>query len=136
MAQTIPSAWAPTDPEVARVFWEGEDVSPPTFGAEGVPVIGPALASVVRFFTGPLLVPWRHWLAPLMVWTGYISAYLLTAFCLVTLFQRSWEQDEHLNFPSRTFRWSFDRAGESRSRESRLLPGPRGLGGPGRGGGL
>lgn len=99
MAQTIPSAWAPTDPEVARVFWEGEDVSPPTFGAEGVPVIGPALASVVRFFTGPLLVPWRHWLAPLMVWTGYISAYLLTAFCLVTLFQRSWEQDEHLNFP-------------------------------------
>jgi hypothetical protein len=99
MSQTIPTAWAPTDPEVARIFWEGEDVSPPTFGVEAVPVVGGVLASVVRFFTGPLLVPWQHWLVPMLLWTAYISTYLLTGFCLVTLFQRSWERDEHLNFP-------------------------------------
>ncbi len=99
MAQTIPAAWAPTDPAVARVFWEGEDVSPPTFGAERVPVLGGVLASVVRFFTGPLLVPWQYWAWPMVIWTAYISIYLLTGFCLVTLYQGAWEHDEHLNFP-------------------------------------
>lgn len=99
MAQTIPTLWAPTDPEVARVFWEGEDVNAPTFGAERIPLIGPVLAAIVSFFTGPLLVPWQHWFWPVVTWTTWISIYLLTAFCLVTLFQRSWERDEHLNFP-------------------------------------
>ncbi len=99
MSKTIPTAWAPTDPEVARVFWEGEDVSPPTFGVESVPVIGGVLKSVVSFLTGPMIVPWQHWLIPMLLWTAYISSYLLAGFCLVTLFQRSWERDEHLNFP-------------------------------------
>ncbi len=103
MARTIPVQWAPNDPEVARVFWEGEDVAPPTLGAERVPVVGPALAAVVRFLTGPMIVPWRHWLVPLLLMTGYISAYLIGAFCLVTLFRRSWEDDEHLNFPVSNF---------------------------------
>ncbi|MFW6438364.1 MAG: DUF6785 family protein, partial [Armatimonadota bacterium] len=76
-----------------------EDVSPPTFGVEAVPVAGPVLKLVVTTFTGPLLVPWQHWFWPVVFWTAYISVYLLTGFCLVTLYQRSWERDEHLNFP-------------------------------------
>lgn len=99
MARTIPSAWAPTDPEAARVFWEGEDVTPPSYGAEDVPVIGPVLASMVRFLTGPTVVPWGLWRTPVLLWTVYLSAYFIAAFCLVMLFRRAWEYDEHLNFP-------------------------------------
>ena len=99
MAGEIPTAWAPTDPEVARVFWEGEDVNPPTWGLENTPVVGPVLASVARFLGGPTLVPWQHWTVPLVMWWGYLCAYFIAALCIVTLFRRAWEDDEHLNFP-------------------------------------
>lgn len=99
MASTIPTQWAPTDAEVARVFWEGEDLSLPSMGLEGVPVAGPILDSVYRFLAGPLLVPWQHWLVPFLLWSGYLSIYFIAAFCLVLLFRRAWEDDEHLNFP-------------------------------------
>ncbi len=99
MAGEIPTQWAPNDPEVARVFWEGEDVTPPTLGAEQVPVVGGAIEATFRFLAGPSLVPWRYWLIPFALWTAYLSAYFIAAFCLVTLFRRTWEDDEHLNFP-------------------------------------
>ncbi len=103
MARAIPTAWAPTDPEVARVFWEGEDVSLPTLGVEHVPIIGPIIGGIYRFLAGPMLVPWRHWTTPVLLWIGYLSAYLIGAFCLVLLFRRAWEEDEHLNFPVSSF---------------------------------
>jgi len=99
MANHIPAQWAPTDPEVARVFWEGADVDVPTLGLGGVPVVGPTLAGIVRFFAGPTLVPWRYWLVPFLLWSAYLSAYFIAAFCLVMLFRRTWEDDEHLTFP-------------------------------------
>jgi hypothetical protein len=99
MAGDIPTQWAPTDPEVARVFWEGEDVNPPTFGLEHTPIVGTALAGVARFLGGPTLVPWKHWTVPVLLWWGYLSAYFIAALCIVTLFRRAWEDDEHLNFP-------------------------------------
>lgn len=95
MATAIPPQWAPTDTEAARVFWEGSDVEVPTFGLGHVPVLG----GIVRFFAGPTIIPWNLWLAPFLFWTGYLSAYFISAFCLVTLFRRTWEDDEHLTFP-------------------------------------
>ncbi len=103
MARTIPALWAPTDPEVARVFWEGADVTPPTLGVGQIPVVGPLIESTWRFLAGPTLVPWEHWLGPFLVWSAYLSIYLITAFCLVTLFRRAWVNDEHLNFPVASF---------------------------------
>jgi len=103
MARTIPRQWAPTDAEVARVFWEGSDVALPSLGVEHVPVVGPIVESVFRFVAGATLVPWRHWLTPIVVWTVYLSAYFIAAFCLVLLFRRAWEEDEHLNFPVSNF---------------------------------
>ncbi|MBM3476532.1 MAG: hypothetical protein FJX75_24935 [Armatimonadetes bacterium] len=99
MATRIPTQWAPTDPEVARIFWEGSDVDVPTLGLGRVPVAGPVLAGIVRFFAGPTLIPWRYWLTPFLLWSAYLSAYFVAAFCLVALFRRTWEEDEHLTFP-------------------------------------
>ncbi len=103
MSRTISPHLAPTDPEVARVFWEGEDVSLPDVGLEKVPVIGGILKSTYHFLFAPMLVPWQHWLVPFLWWSFYLSAYFITAFCLVLLFRRAWEQDEHLNFPVSNF---------------------------------
>ncbi|MGD9495073.1 MAG: DUF6785 family protein [Armatimonadota bacterium] len=99
MALAIPEWLAPTDPEVARVFWEGSDRAAPTLGAESIPVLGPLLAPVVRFLAGAALIPWRHWLVPFALWSAYLSIYLIAAFCLVMMYRRAWEEDEHLNFP-------------------------------------
>ena len=99
MATTIPTHLAPTDPEAARVFWEGDDASIPTLGLGKVPVVGPALQGVAKFLLGPSLVPWGHWLAPFLIWSAYLSAYFISAFCLIALFRRTWEEDERLTFP-------------------------------------
>jgi len=99
MAGSIPVQWAPTDPEVARVFWEGGGDDVPSFGLGSVPVIGPLVAGVARFFAGTALVPWQHWLVPFLVWSAYLSAYFIAAFCLLALFRRTWEDDERLTFP-------------------------------------
>lgn len=103
MKDAIPTSWAPTDPEVSRIFWEGGDVNPPTLGLEGVPVVGPTLESIYRFLAGPTLIPWQHWLVPFLLWMLYLSAYFVSAFCLITLFRRSWEEDERLTFPVSSF---------------------------------
>ncbi len=99
MAGHMPPAWAPTDPEIARVFWEGGGNGFPVYGFEHLPVVGPLLASVAHFVLGPTLVPWEHWLIPFLLWTGYLSAYFISAFCLIALFRRTWEEDERLSFP-------------------------------------
>ena len=103
MAATIPRQWAPNDPEVARVFWEGEDASPPTLGLDRVPLVGPLLEGAFRFLAGPSLVPWQYWFTPFLLWSAYLSAYFIAAFCLVTLFRRTWEDDERLTFPVSSF---------------------------------
>lgn len=103
MAQNIPTQWAPTNPEVSRVFWEGGDVNPPTLGLEGLPLLGPVLDATYRFLAGPLLIPWRYWLIPFLVWSVYLSAYFVSAFCFITLFRRGWEEDERLTFPVSSF---------------------------------
>jgi len=99
MALDIPPHWAPNDPEVSRVFWEGGAATMPTLGAEGIPVLGAGIESAYRFLAGPLIIPWRYWLVPFIVWSVYLSAYFISAFCLVSLFRRYWEEDERLSFP-------------------------------------
>jgi len=99
MATHMPPAWAPTDPEVARAFWEGGGRAYPVYGFEHLPVIGPVLSGVMHFLLGPALVPWQHWRVPFILWTCYLSAYFISAFCLIALFRRTWEEDERLNFP-------------------------------------
>lgn len=99
MATHLPSAWAPTDPEVARVFWEGGGNGFPVYGFESLPLLGPLLTSVTHFLLGPTLVPWQHWRMPFLLWTCYLSVYFIAAFCLIALFRRTWEEDERLSFP-------------------------------------
>jgi hypothetical protein len=99
MSATIPHQLAVTDPELARVFWEGGDVTLPSFGLAGIPVIGPVLETVLRFLSGPTLVPWRYWLTPFLFWSAYLCIYFVAMFCLVTVFRRAWEEDERLTFP-------------------------------------
>jgi hypothetical protein len=103
MAANIPTQLAPTDTELARVFWEGSDASLPTLGLENVPLAGPVLESVYRFLAGPLLIPWQHWLVPFLIWSLYLSAYFISAFCFISLFRRAWEDDERLTFPVSSF---------------------------------
>lgn len=103
MAQNIPAQWAPTDPEVARIFWEGGSANPPTLGLENFPLLGPTLEGMYRFLAGPLLIPWQVWLVPFLLWTTYLSVYFITAFSMVTLFRRYWEEDERLTFPVSEF---------------------------------
>jgi hypothetical protein len=117
MATFIPRQWAPTDPEIARIFWEGGDVSLPSFGLSRVPVVGSILEGAAQFLAGPSLVPWRHWRTPFLLWTAYLSLYFISAFCLVTLFRRYWEEDERLTFPVASF------AVEMLRREGSLLSG-------------
>ncbi|HQK92906.1 MAG TPA: hypothetical protein PLD23_05350 [Armatimonadota bacterium] len=99
MARAIPPAWAVTDPEAARVFWEGGDRDVPAFGLSAVPLVGGLLEGAVRFLAGPSIVPWRYWRVPFAFWSCYLFAYFAAAFCLVTLFRRAWEDDERLGFP-------------------------------------
>jgi hypothetical protein len=103
MKAAIPNSWAPTDPEVARVFWEGGDMTPPTLGLDKVPVVGPTVESIYRFLAGPTLIPWQYWLVPFLLWMLYLSSYFISAFCLITLFRRSWQEDERLTFPVSSF---------------------------------
>ncbi len=99
MARDIPWQWAPNDPEVMRVFWEGGDRAVPALGLEGLPVLGPLLEGVFHFLAAPGLIAWRQWLVPFLLWSFYLSAYFVTAFCLITLFRRHWEEDERLGYP-------------------------------------
>jgi hypothetical protein len=99
MARDIPRQWAPNDPEVMRVFWEGGDRTVPSLGVEHVPLVGPALEGAFHFLAAPTIIDWRHWLVPFLVWSFYLSVYFVTAFCLITLFRRHWEEDERLSFP-------------------------------------
>jgi len=99
MASSVPHNWAVTDPEAARVFWEGGDLDVPSFGLEAVPIVGGLLEGTARLLAGPTIVPWHHWRAPFLLWSCYVCAYFVAAFCLVTLFRRAWEEDERLGFP-------------------------------------
>lgn len=99
MARNIPSQLAPTNPEVARIFWEGGDATVPSLGLDRIPVVGDSLEGIAHYFAAPAVVDWQHWLVPFLVWSFYLSAYFITAFCLITLFRRHWEEDERLSFP-------------------------------------
>lgn len=103
MAANIPWQLAPNHPEVARIFWEGGSGNPPTLGMENVPVIGPVIEAMYRFVAAPLLIPWQVWLVPFLLWSAYLSIYFVTAFSLVSLFRRHWEDDERLSFPVASF---------------------------------
>lgn len=103
MAQAIPWQLAPNDPEAARIYWEGGDATIPALGLDRVPLVGPALEGAAHLLLGPTLVPWRLWAVPFLLWTGYICAYLISAFCLITLFRKHWAEEERLSFPMSNF---------------------------------
>jgi hypothetical protein len=68
----LPQWTAPTQPETIRSFFETS--------ASG-------------------LVPWRDWAGPLLVWTVFLLVLWAGLFCLLSLFQRRWSDQEHLRFP-------------------------------------
>jgi len=103
MSQTIPWQLAPNNPEAARIYWEGSDAAIPTLGLDRLPVIGPVLEGTAHLLLGPTIVPWKLWAVPMLVWTFYLCAYFIAAFCLVTIFRRHWEEEERLMFPMSSF---------------------------------
>jgi len=44
-------------------------------------------------------VPWDVWAGPLAVWTAFLIVILGGIFCMLELFRRRWEEQEHLRFP-------------------------------------
>jgi len=72
IATHIPGWLSPTEPTVHQWLWEG---SP--FGT----------------------VPWRPWLVPIAVWTGFFLLMGGTLLCLVSLVSRDWIHHERLVFP-------------------------------------
>ena len=72
IGRNIPGWVAPRDPEVVRRFFE----------------------------TSPSgSVPWGAWATPLASWTVFLLVSWLGMFCLLSLFQRRWADQEHLRFP-------------------------------------
>lgn len=72
LAAQLPDWYAPTDPEVIREMYEGNE--------EGI-------------------VPWGAWLRPLAVWTVFLTLLFGTGLCLVSLFRRQWSEHERLRYP-------------------------------------
>jgi len=68
----LPKWFAPQDPEVIRLYFEG---------------------------THAPRVPWAAWVRPLLLWSVFFSALYVGAFSLVLLFQRQWIRHERLTFP-------------------------------------
>jgi hypothetical protein len=66
-----PEWLAPTDAEVIRQMYEGEDEP----------------------------IPWRAWWKPLTLWTLFILAWFTAMFALATMFRRQWADRERLTFP-------------------------------------
>jgi hypothetical protein len=44
-------------------------------------------------------VPWDLWAVPLLQWTAFLLISWAGLFCLLSLFQRRWAEQEHLRFP-------------------------------------
>jgi len=102
MAQHIPTFWAPSDPEAVRVFWEGTSKTLPSSPWANVPLLGGLLEGAWQFVAQSTVVPWRLWIAPFVVWTGFLTVYFISSFCLATIFRKQWMEDDHLTFPLAT----------------------------------
>ncbi|MGQ9732940.1 MAG: DUF6785 family protein [Candidatus Zipacnadales bacterium] len=72
IGQDIPTWLAPTDKEMVRRFFEGSPGG---------------------------TVPWEIWAGPLLAWTALLLVSWLGLFCLISLFQRRWSDQEHLRYP-------------------------------------
>lgn len=72
LAARMPDWYAPTDTEVIREMYEGNE--------DGI-------------------VPWGAWLRPLGVWTVFLTLLFGTGLCLVSLFRRQWSEHERLRYP-------------------------------------
>jgi hypothetical protein len=68
----LPRWYAPFDPEVVRLYFEG---------------------------THTHRVPWDAWIRPLLLWSTFFLALFGGAFSLVLLWQRQWIRNERLTFP-------------------------------------
>ncbi|MBI2299585.1 MAG: hypothetical protein HYU66_11705 [Armatimonadetes bacterium] len=51
------------------------------------------------YHQGNATVPWRHWLGPILSWTGLLTLVYVTFFCLSVVLRRQWADHEKLVFP-------------------------------------
>ncbi|HJN14775.1 MAG TPA: DUF6785 family protein [Armatimonadota bacterium] len=109
----IPKHWAPIEGESVRTFWEGAPSSIPPTSLAKIRLVGPALEAAYQFFAQSYQVPWREWRWPFGVWTVYLVVYFLSSFCIVTLFRKKWEEDDHLTFPIASMSVELVRSGRS-----------------------
>jgi len=81
--QYVPDWIVPHDPEVIRQMYEGTDSEPD------------APAWMIPW----LVVPWRAWLTPLVMWTVFLLLAFIAMMSLMTMFRRQWVERERLTFP-------------------------------------
>ncbi|GIX07038.1 MAG: hypothetical protein KatS3mg115_1441 [Candidatus Poribacteria bacterium] len=62
-----------TDPYAVRTFYEG-------VGRDGV-------------------IPWRVWIRPILIWSGYAGLIWFSLFCLAAILRKQWSERERFQFP-------------------------------------
>ncbi|MBW1980975.1 MAG: hypothetical protein JRJ12_07120 [Deltaproteobacteria bacterium] len=78
----LPPGWYPKDPRAIETLYRG---------LEGGHQLGwlQVLAQI----------PWKCWLPPLLVWTGFVLLCYWVMMCMVNLFSHQWIENERMNFP-------------------------------------
>ncbi|MCC6484281.1 MAG: hypothetical protein IT209_05480 [Armatimonadetes bacterium] len=61
--------------------------------------IMPKLSAIAGFYEGNQPVPWSAWWKPLMFWSGFIFAMLLTMTSINSILRKQWMDRERLTFP-------------------------------------
>lgn len=57
-------------------------------------------AAVIAFYTGSNRVPWSAWAVPMLIWSTFLFAVMVTTLFLVMLLWRQWVERERLSFPT------------------------------------
>lgn len=58
------------------------------------------MSVILPFYFGEAAVPWRAWLIPIVVWTGFLLTFYFGTLCICALLRRQWIEREKLTFPT------------------------------------
>ena len=91
LVPTLTAAFYYASPENAWDRFHGD--IPAWFSPRDMDVILP-------FYMGEAAVPWRAWLVPIAVWTGFLLTFYFGTLCICALLRRQWVEREKLTFPT------------------------------------
>ncbi len=91
LVPTLTAAFYYATPENAWERFQGD--IPTWFSPREMSVILP-------FYTGEAAVPWKAWVVPVVVWTGFLLTFYFGTLCICALLRRQWIEREKLTFPT------------------------------------